>query len=413
MEVKMHNRIGKIWVFFAVLVLAGSATAISIGAGPSSLDFQKMVRGGYSQKFITVSTAGDDNLTITLDVEGEINDWMTFEPGREFNLPGRSRLEVKAIVQPPEEIANGVYTGKIQLRAAPVSEVTEGTGFSVGAGVRLSVTVDITGEEIVDYKVKSVTVSDTEVGYPVRFNITLENLGNVKVQPSVTFEVYADPDKQNVLQTLEYSDLEILPTTTKSGILEIPTENMPVGRYWTDVTSDIGGVQTLTFDVLEPGTLAIKGNLEQVKLSKIWVSVDEIVKVEARFRNEGELLIENAKFIGEAYLIDEKYNTEQLLGVFESAPASVPVNEDVLLISYFTPKRDGRYSIRGYVQYSGKKSYEKGSVLNVQAQPKNYIYHYIGVGLVVLLLVYYLIQKGSDGRTRRFKRLWRDYLSLK
>jgi hypothetical protein len=113
-------------------------------------------------------------------------------------------------------------------------------------------------------------------------------------------------------------------------------------------------------------------------------------------------------------MIDEKYQTEKLVKPITSKDElDIPVDQTVELVTYFTPSKPGRYMIRGVATYAGKRTSPKATVLNVMAAPTNYTPYIIAAVVVVIVAVYWLTQKGEDGRTRRFKKIWGDYLQIK
>ncbi|MFH1055782.1 MAG: hypothetical protein V1744_06805, partial [Candidatus Altiarchaeota archaeon] len=76
-----------IGIFLTLLLLSGTVCAVSIGAGPSTIDFGKLVRGGYAEETITVSTSGDEDLSCTVEFSGDLKDWLTVDQGKTFTLP--------------------------------------------------------------------------------------------------------------------------------------------------------------------------------------------------------------------------------------------------------------------------------------------------------------------------------------
>jgi len=403
----------KCFAFFCtLLLLAAFAQAMSIGAGPSDIEFDNVLKGGYAERVVTVSTAGDEDLTITVEVMGDITGWISIKPSNTFNLPPKGRTEIAVVLQPPVDAANGEYSGSLYIRASPVAVITEGTGASVGGAVKIGLTAEVTGDEVVDYKLSEVRVSDTEIGFPIRFNVSVKNKGNVKVSPTIHIEIF-DRLKKNLLKVVDYTDLTVLPTITESVVISVPTKGLEVGKHVATISSDLGGSASVEFNIMAPGTLAMKGLLSGVSVNKHWVQVGELVEVNGLFLNRGELLIEGAKLKGQVYLVSEDFKTEKLVEVFESDMLNVPVNSQQSFKSYFKPTSAGRYVVRGSVIYQGKETRKKETILNVLPQEKNYTLYYIGVGVLVIVLVYFLLMKSEDGRTRRFKKLWGDYLQIK
>jgi len=394
-----------------IILITGTASAVNIGVSPASLTFDNMIPGGYSETTLFISTSGDDRLQIGFGISGPIKDWISFNE-TDFILEPRSTKTVVVYARPPLDAAGGNYSGDIYMRASRYGGVESGgTGLGVSGGISVGVTITLTGIRIENYKLVGVSVKDTEIGFPVRFTVDISNIGNIRTKPGIHIEIY-DKNEKNMLISSDYADTEILPTKTESVNVEVPLTDFKVGNY-------IGKIQVkedkqkVIFNVLERGTLALKGILKQIRLNKIWVETGETSKVEAVFENKGDLLIEGAKLKVEAYLIDEKYGTEKLMKTFESDSLNVPIGQEITLSSYFTPQQEGRYRMTGYITYSGKNTPPKDTILNVLAKPTNYLPYIIIIAIILAALIVYLTRKGEDGRTRRFKKIWSDYLSLK
>jgi len=403
----------------AIISLLGILLMISnvsaIGVSPGTVVFDKMVRGGYAEKTLTISTAGSEDLVMKVEAGGAIKDWVSFDPMEsQITLLKKSAKPITVKINVPNTVRNGQYEGTIII--STLYQGSEGGSDVSGArfmpGVIVKVQLTIGGEEITGYELKSVSVKDTEQNYPVEFNIKIENTGNVVVTPRLHIAIL-DGERKDTGKSLDYAESQILPTVTKQFTIKMPTKGMELGAYYGKLTDDLNHEQTLFFQVLAPGTLAIVGTLEQVSLNKIWVKPQETVKIDATFTNEGEVFIDSAKLKTEVYILDPTYNTKELVGVTEGESMSVPVGGTTTLTAYFTPPKAGRYSIEGVVVYSGKKTEMKSSVLNVLEEAKNYTLYYLLIGAVVLLVVFYLTRMTEDGRTRRFRKLWGDYLNIK
>ncbi|VVB54355.1 Uncharacterised protein [uncultured archaeon] len=401
-------------VVVAVLTaLMGYASAVSLGAGPAVVEFPEMIKGGYAEQVITVSTAGDEPLIVKSEVTGEIKSWASVEEGGTFKLDPAARRDVKIMVNLPIDVPNGRYEGIIYFRAAPASSASgEGTGLSLGAGVGIRVGITVSDKQVEKYELRQVGVKDTEIGFPAEFTATLANTGNVRLVPKITITIM-DELKKRTIKTFDYAETEIKPTSSETITIKVPTNGIDVGKYTAKVTADNGQEQEVFFNVLEKGTLALKGILREVKAEKVWVEEGEMVKIVATLENTGELPIEGAIFKGEAYLVDDAYGTRKLVGTFESDQMDVPKEKTVELSSYYTPAIGGRYVIRGEVAYGGKRTQSKDTILNVVAKPTNFLPYAVIVGVIVIAIVYYLTRKTEDGRTRRFKKIWADYLGLK
>jgi hypothetical protein len=408
-----HKNTLAIISLLGILLMVSNASAL--GVSPGTIEFNKMVRGGYGEKTLTVSTAGSEDIVMKLEAAGAIKDWLSFDPMEsQIVLPKQSGKAITVKINVPNTARNGEYEGTVVIstlyQGAAGSSDVSGAHFMPGVIVQVKLT--IIGEEIMGYDLKSVSVKDTEQNYPVEFNINVENTGNVVVTPKLHIAIL-DGERKDTGKSLDYAETQVLPTTTKQFSIKMPTKGMDVGAYYGKITDDLGHEQTLFFQVLAPGTLAIVGDLTQLSLNKIWVQPQETVKIDAQFQNTGQVFIDSAKLKTEVYQVDPTYNTKALVTVTEGEPLSVAVGATVDLSAYFTPQKAGRYSIEGTVIYSGKSTEVKSSVLNVLEEAKNYTLYYLLIGAVVLLLVFYLTRMTEDGRTRRFKKLWGDYLNIK
>ncbi len=377
-------------VALAFLLLAASASAVSIGAGPSTIDFGKLVRGGYAEEEVTVSTSGDEDLTCTVEFLGGLKDWLSVDVGDSFELPANSRVRLKAVVQPPLDAGNGVYEGAIYIKAGPTSSAEGGTGMVVGAGTRISVKAEITGEESVSIIVRNLRVSDTEVGYPIPFSGSVVNSGNVRVKP--VFDVTVADASGSEVASKTHDELEVLPTRMEDFEFTIPSTGLKVGAYSADVKVHEGGElmynQTLPFNMLEEGSWSVSGELKEIILNVESASPGEAVKALAVFKNTGQVKV-NAKFKGEASL------EGRLQGVVESDELTVTPGETVNMEFYYTPSEAGNYLLRGYVLYNGVKTDTKGVILAVGGGGDNLLYIAVAALLLLAVIAYLKFFRGG------------------
>jgi archaellum biogenesis ATPase FlaH len=388
-----------------LILLLAASDACAIGVSPAKIVADNLIRGGYAEKTILISTAGSDSLTVRIEAGGDARSWISFEPNEsQLTVSREAPLPVVVKVNVPNTVQNGYYEGTVIIStmyrgdaAATMSEAR----FMAGLIVRVQ--LNVTGDEIRGYDVKSVLVKDTEQNQLLEVSLVVGNTGNVIVTPRIRVSLL-DSEKKETGKFIDYSDTTIPPTVEKHFTVKMPTKGIGTGLYYAKVTSDNSEEYTIPFQILRPGTLAVSGVLEQLSVNKVWVNPDETSKLEASFRNNGESLIESAKLRGEAYLIDPVYGTKELAGVFEGEPMSVSTGEEVKLTAYFTPKKSGLYSIEGVVIYGGRKTEPKSTMLNVLGQkqssiPQAYVYAIIAAAAVVILLLVYATRMNTGSRT--------------
>ncbi len=399
--------------FLCFLLLLNITCAGGIGVAPSEIHLSNVLRGGYAETIITISNPNEVPTDITLTPKGVFEDWVLFTSetpeafmlttgqivtlsSNTFIIPAKSNIQIRAIVMPPADMPVGAYNGTVIVYSKPqVNETTISPfGTSIAVGAELQAFLEITGEQLLEYIVGSVSVKDAEVGYPIEFLVSGNNNGNVRVSPHVQIDIL-NRDKTKILKSADFDCSEILPTTGRTDKFEISSENLTEGQYWANVTVSLGGKtlkhHLLTFDILVEGALKRKGELVRIA-NKVWVKVGEVVKIDTVFRNTGELTV-NAKFKGEVHLSDK------IISVLESDEITVPAGETVNLTTYFTPKEQGRYIVKGEVYYSKKTTFPKEGIINVlptESKPvwtgiqDNFLYILIIViiALLIVLLKY-------------------------
>jgi hypothetical protein len=325
--------------------------------------FPKMLRDGYAEKVIHLSSSEPGTITSKITVSGDISEWVTFEQGMVVDVPQNTDVKVKMIVNIPETAANGIYNGVVTVLAEP-KESSEGSyAMSIVSGVSLRTRIEITGEQIYSFSVSEISVGDTEVGIPIKVSAKIKNEGNVAVKPLVKVTI-SDNDGKEMLSD-EYKETTILASQSDELVFAVPSEKLKEGQYWANVSvyyedGTLVKEARSTLDVLEKGAFRINGELVQV-INKVWAKVGEVVKIDAIFENQGEL-ITAAKFQGEIYL------DNTLVKTISSEQLSASPGEKINLTTYFTPEQGGRYVVRGNVVYSEKITETKESIINVNPE---------------------------------------------
>jgi len=130
----------------------------------------------------------------------------------------------------------------------------------------------------------------------------------------------------------------------------------------------------------------------------------ETIPIAARFKNTGEKEVD-AQFKGQITLGDK------IIQILESDKFSVQIGEIEKFNFFFTPKKPGKYIISGRVFYSGKKTFESSTSLNVVSKKFQLEFRSIVIGLISLILflliatLLYKIRKERKEYVRRMRRL--------
>ena len=100
--------------------------------------------------------------------------------------PGSSVLRLLV----PADVPNGKYTGVVRvLTTVDEKNTGGGSGVGVNVGAEISVTLNLTGTQNVAGSLVDVTAGDVETGSPFRIKTTVQNSGNVQVNPQIDLQV--------------------------------------------------------------------------------------------------------------------------------------------------------------------------------------------------------------------------------
>ncbi|MBI4438595.1 hypothetical protein HY640_01545 [Candidatus Woesearchaeota archaeon] len=346
-----------LFFLFAAALLASSADALSIGVSPGRVDFNDVLKGGYAEKTLTVSTNSESPLVASVELGGEVSEWLSLEPNQtRFVLSVSSPYRVKVIVRPPKDARNDSYSGSVTFNTEGLGNLTTRIGGIIRTGVTSVLELRTTGREIVACSAGNIQVSDTEHSLPLLVTAVVQNTGNVRLRPSLRVSVFDQSMKSRVLQRTAVGE-EVLPTSERVVSANFPNQ-LGVGQYWAEVVLDeCGVVKTGTFDVGERGSVSDKGELSGIR-NPGWVSVNETVPIRAAFRNSGSRAV-SAYFRGEVRL-DGRFISQ-----LQSEELTVPSGSDVELVSYFVPATQGRYVVSGQVVYNRKVTFEQSSIFTV------------------------------------------------
>jgi hypothetical protein len=370
-----------ILLLISLLIMINSVRGVGIGVSPGAITFNGVLRGGYAEDYMTISTDSKEGIIASLKVTGYIKDWVRFGGNvTRFNISSSKPYRLKVIVDPPENIGNGSYSGEIEFVTERVAgNITGRAGGFIKAGVKIFLTLEIIGEEKRACKAGGFHIKDVEKGYPLELEYTLINEGNVRIRPVLSIDLW-DQLQENLMFSKEIFGVEVLPTV-KEKVIKKLQNRLDIGQYWARVTvSECEATNLITFSVLEKGSIVDKGELREVR-TKVWAYVNETVEIKALFQNQGERTV-TAKFKGSIKL------DNHIVKIIETEEVDVPSLKETEFIVYFKPEKPGRYTIDGRVLYNKKLTFEKGSILNVNYPPAEVAE---GESTIIPLLLYVVI----------------------
>ncbi|MBU0471011.1 MAG: hypothetical protein KKF89_01015 [Nanoarchaeota archaeon] len=352
----MNNRF-IIIITCILLLLIPNVLGVAMGVNKAVLNFENVLRGGYAQDSIIISTDSSEDVGIEKIVSGDIEKWVRFEQEELIvNMNNAGILTV--IIEPPEDTAVGSYEGELRLLTTPIINTRSGNiGSAIRTSFMIKIEVQVTGDEIISCTAGGFNIKDAEITFPLEFTASVKNSGNVRIKPDFEVDIW-NQDQTQLLSTRKFSYLEdILPTTTKNLNYEIEEVNLDTGQYWADVKSPLcGQTGLITFSILEKGEIVDKGELLSIK-NDLWVKIGDIVPIKAVFKNTGSR-VESVKLKGTIKLAG------QIIKVVDTDPLDVKPGQTAELEAFFNPKMAGQYIIDLRVLYNNKLTFSKGSILN-------------------------------------------------
>jgi hypothetical protein len=193
---------GLLFIFSLLAVEAGTVFA-GFGITPPYLTNTSLTRNStYEQQILLVRS--DPNQAqiaeVTIDAP-EIADWLEIVEGTKIQMPqGAQKVPMTVRVKVPSDAKFADYAGKIRIRTLPADgEVTPGA-VSISLGALVDIKLSVINRVIKDFRVRKIEAPDLNEGkkigwlyYPgkIRFNVTIENTGNVDIAPSkVDFRIF-------------------------------------------------------------------------------------------------------------------------------------------------------------------------------------------------------------------------------
>lgn len=377
-------------ILFLLVVLASvSVNAVSIGVSRADLGFSDVLRGGYAEDTFVVSTDSPVLIGGAVEVEGDIVDWVRFEPEgamEGFGFSVNQPQQVTVIVEPPIDAANGDYEGSIRVITGEVLRDSDGQfGTSTRAAFKIDVIIGVTDVELLSCVLGGVTMRTTEIQQPIDLQYSIQNSGNVRVRPEIEVTVYDQLQERVVAVSTVEPPGETLPTTTERFISQL-TNTLEPGQYWARVASEqcTGGGFT-TFDVLERGGVADTGEFLRIDMDS-FVNTGDIVPITAVFQNTGSRTV-SAKFKGSIL------QGNRLVKIIDTDFYDTPPGAIANIETFFNPDAPGKYEVKGRVLYNNKLTYERIGILNVGGSALSQLPVLPFLMVVIILVLLLLIRR--------------------
>jgi hypothetical protein len=250
----------------SILVIS-SVSAIGIGVAPTRFMIGDAQRGEVYDQKLTVYNTANQSCNYGFEGAGEIGAWVSFyaldsdTPINMTEVPGKSSKSVIVRFLIPTYVANGSYTGSIDVRTIP-GNVTGGFATVPVLMAQSRGRIMVTGKQNLTGIVTNITAMDTEVNNTLRVKVEFQNTGDVIASPAINVSIATNG---SLLDCFVYDKTAVMPGANETIPVEWNTTGQIAGNYSVTVSvslnSDVLAAKDLTVRILPPGTLARAGDL--------------------------------------------------------------------------------------------------------------------------------------------------------
>jgi len=254
-------KIKPVLILLITCLLISTALEVKAGFGisPPRVWNDRLVPGSHFEQNIVLTRSNpSDPIEIMVEMDApEIENWISIDKGKNFTYPaGLEQFPIIVKIDVPEDAGYSTYYGKMTIKASPVGAKGQVT---VALGAVVDLKLRVSGEKFSDFKTRGVGISDLEEGWPLKFSVSLENLGNIRVRPSkVHLEIFDDYHQQKFKSgdIVQMSWVESFKIGVSQGEMAV---DLKAGQYWADyeVYKDEEKIleDRIRFYVYPPGTL--------------------------------------------------------------------------------------------------------------------------------------------------------------
>ncbi len=246
------------------------------GITPPYVKNTSLIRNSvYEQQILLVRGDPDaaQKAEISIDAPG-FEDWIQVLEGDNVPLPkGEQKVPITVKVTVPDDAEFKNYVGAIRIRTVPDDGQVAAGAVSISLGALIDIDLTVIDKQIKDFRIRKVSAEDLNEGsklawlfFPgkVRFNMLVENTGNVDIAPSkVELKIYDRTGKVLLEETKNIGKIKkIKPYATEEVTAEVPTR-LPDGsyvvRYKVYNVDEVKQEGEFSINILPEGSLQVAG----------------------------------------------------------------------------------------------------------------------------------------------------------
>ncbi|MFH1537070.1 MAG: hypothetical protein ABID45_03720 [Patescibacteria group bacterium] len=384
----------KIALLLGIIVVVIPHLVGAVGISPSFIEKPNILKDSTQTTSILVFRDPEDSQEAVYDVKvrGEYAHYI-IGPEQLIISAGKDSAQYTFEIN-PQDAAIGDYEVLIDFLRHPEDLDTEtGNGEKNKVGAKIYITTGstatvkftVTGEQVLKYELVSFQARDTETDKPLYIDYSINNTGNVEWKPDkieLFFTDVLDDTKKSSIEILSEDIPLVKPGEFKEIISEAShdlSEGAYVGQakfYYKDEL--VGKLSSQQFRVYAPGTLDQAGELISVSTNKTDYKAGEKIKLEAVFKNTGEIPVK-------ALLITEIYKDDELKDLLRGQESIIDKGDEITLPQIIELFKSGKYTLSVYVEYGNRMTETKSVEIVVKRSIS------IVISIIILIIVIAII----------------------
>lgn len=411
---KINNKLKIVVLVISTLLfiqILDNVSSAGLGVAPGQIIMNDRLKGTSYLKSIRLFNSGEEPVTFELNATGDIKTWVKMYLPHNLTTPidnvsvyGKEEILLRFTI--PEDIANGNYNGKVNVKAISAEEISDTTGGTVNIVFPVNISIEVTGTQILTGKVTNINIYDIETKQPLVIEVGFLNTGNVIATPLI--EVTINDNSGKFVDRFNYSNTDVDIDSDELIIVEQNITNLDIGNYTAEVKvildEDVIKQQNLSFSVLPQGTLVPKGEI--IDLYYLGEAIiDETIIIKAQYKNTG-IIPTVAKFVTEVYRNNELIDTLQNPPETVQQP-TIRINETHNFTIYYKLTESGSYNLKAYVMLNENTKTDVQTLsFEIPGDFGDMVTIAIAVVLIILVIVtlIFLINKGKiKTRSKKIK----------
>jgi len=211
----------------------------AFGTSPPWVRNDHLRPGMTYETIINLSRNDPENaMKINTRIDGDdIKGWITIENQNDLIMEkGQKIFPMKVTVKVPRRAALKDYKGGIFVTLEAVQEegAQKGGTVAIRLGAHIVVELTVVGDEVIDYRVKSITLDQLNQGDFFYMNVDVENMGNIELKElNGQVDIY-NKDESEILHSLTFGPLgdAVGPDTLFKTQIVFPDIKLEPGEYW-------------------------------------------------------------------------------------------------------------------------------------------------------------------------------------